>query len=266
MRITFLGTGNANAEAVYNTCFAIQDDDRYVLVDGGGGNGIFRQMKASGIRWQDIHDVIITHKHLDHIMGIIWLIRFYSQSMVRGGFSGSVTFYAHDEVINILRKFSEALFPEKQLAFFDDKIRFQVVHDGECVTIINHPFTFFDIGSSKAKQFGFSCCYAEDHKLVCLGDEPFNERERRYAENADWLLSEAFCLYEDRDIFRPYEKHHSTVKDAAETAESLKVRNLVLYHTEDKTIKERKARYTEEGGRFFSGKLYVPEDLEGYLL
>ncbi len=266
MRLVFLGTGNANVTEVYNTCFLIQDSDKYMLVDGGGGNGLFRQLKALDIRWQDIHDIYITHKHLDHIMGIIWLIRFYSQAMVRGGFSGSVTFYAHDEVIGILRSFSYSLFPEKQLSFFDDRIRFVTVHDGETLSIISHPFTFFDIGSDKARQFGFSMSYDGHRKLVCLGDEPFCERERKYAENADWLLSEAFCLYEDRDIFRPYEKHHSTVKDAAELADSLNVRNLVLYHTEDKTIHDRKVRYTEEGRAYFHGNLYVPDDLEAISL
>ena len=39
-------------------------------------------------------------------------------------------------------------------------------------------------------------------------------------------LHEAFCLYEDADRFKPYEKHHSTVKDACEAAQKLHVENL----------------------------------------
>ena len=49
-----------------------------------------------------------------------------------------------------------------------------------------------------------------------------------YVKGSDWLLHEAFCLYDERDRFKPYEKHHSTVKDAAELAESLQIPNLVL--------------------------------------
>ena len=45
-------------------------------------------------------------------------------------------------------------------------------------------------------------------------------------------------------------------------AEQLHVKNLVLYHTEDKNIRDRKALYTREGREFFHGRLYVPEDLE----
>lgn len=63
-------------------------------------------------------------------------------------------------------------------------------------------------------------------------------------------------------IFNPYEKHHSTVKDACELAEKLGIRNLVLYHTEDKNIHDRKRLYKAEGERYFSGNLYIPDDLE----
>ena len=76
------------------------------------------------------------------------------------------------------------------------------------------------------------------------------------------MLHEAFCLYSQADIFDPYEKHHSTVKDACELAEELGVKNLLLYHTEDRTIARRKELYAAEGMPFFSGTLWVPDDLE----
>ena len=37
---------------------------------------------------------------------------------------------------------------------------------------------------------------------------------------------------------------------------------LVLYHTEDKNIRERKRLYTEEGKHYFHGNLFVPDDLD----
>lgn len=58
-------------------------------------------------------------------------------------------------------------------------------------------------------------------KLTCCGDEPYHEYEMPYAKNSKWLLHEAFCLYSQADRFKPYEKHHSTVKDACELAERL---------------------------------------------
>ena len=81
-------------------------------------------------------------------------------------------------------------------------------------------------------------------------------------ENSKWLMHEAFCLYSQADIFHPYEKHHSTVREACQLAEQLGVKNLLLYHTEDKNIKKRKELYKAEGSQYFRGKLYVPDDLE----
>ena len=75
-------------------------------------------------------------------------------------------------------------------------------------------------------------------------------------------MSAAFCLYADRERFQPYEKHHSTVLDAARTAESLHARTLILYHTEDRTLATRRARYTAEAQSVFSGTIIVPDDLE----
>lgn len=45
-------------------------------------------------------------------------------------------------------------------------------------------------------------------------------------------------------------------------AEKLNVKNLVLYHTEDKHLTTRKKDYTEEAQRNFKGKVFVPNDLE----
>ena len=50
-----LGTGNALVTRCYNTCFAIQDDDEYFLVDAGGGNGIMRQLQDAGIPMEPVY-------------------------------------------------------------------------------------------------------------------------------------------------------------------------------------------------------------------
>ena len=46
-------------------------------------------------------------------------------------------------------------------------------------------------------------------------------------------MHEAFCLFGEADKFNPYEKHHSTVKEACQLVEQLQIPNLVLYHTEE---------------------------------
>lgn len=70
MDITMLGTGSALVTECYNTCFVLSDGDEHFLVDGGGGNGILSQLKKAGFNWQDMRTIFVTHKHVDHILGV----------------------------------------------------------------------------------------------------------------------------------------------------------------------------------------------------
>ena len=49
-------------------------------------------------------------------------------------------------------------------------------------------------------------------------------------------------------------------------AEELGVKNLILYHTEEKTLDNRKENYTCEAAENFKGRIFVPDDLEVILL
>ena len=246
MNITMLGTGNAMVTECYNTCFVLEDGDKHLLVDGGGGNTLLRQLKQAGFDWKDMREIFVTHKHVDHIMGVVWMIRMICQNMKQGQYDGEATIYGHEEVIRILKEMAEMLYPAKQTCFIGDRLHLVVVNDGEERELMGHKVTFFDIQSTKAKQYGFCMDMGNGGKLTCCGDEPYNECEKKYAENSKWLLHEAFCLYDQADVFHPYEKHHSTAKDASELAEQLGVQNLILYHTEDKNIVRRKELYTED--------------------
>ena len=262
MKLTMLGTGNAAVTACYNTCFVLEEKGQYFLVDGGGGNTLLRQLQRVGIDWRKLRTVFVTHKHIDHILGIIWLMRLICQGMARGEYEGEAVIYGHGEVIELLRDMAGKLLQAKQTRFIDGRLRLATVENGERRTILGHTVTFFDIGSQKDKQFGFSMELGQGRRLTCCGDEPYHPCEERYARGSTWLLHEAFCLHSQADVFKPFEKSHSTVADACRLAQELGVENLVLYHTEDKNIERRKELYTREGELFYQGKLYIPEDLE----
>lgn len=266
MKLTMLGTGNALVTECYNTCFVIEDHDKYFMVDGGGGSTVLHQLKYAGINWKNIHNIFVTHKHIDHIMGIVWVMRIVCQNMQSDIFKGDLNIYGHDEVISLLDELAHKLLNKKETKYIGERLHLITVEDGEKCLINGREVTFFDIGSTKAKQFGFCMMMDDEKKLTCCGDEPYNSCEEQYAAKSEWLLHEAFCLFEEADQFHPYEKHHSTVKDAAELAEKLGVKNLILYHTEDKNIRKRKELYSEEGRKYFKGNLFVPDDLETIVL
>lgn len=262
MQLILLGTGNAMVTRCYNTCFAIRNEEEYFLVDAGGGNGIFNQLEKAEIPFTGIRKMFVTHAHTDHILGVIWMIRKVATLMSKGEYMGDFIIYGHDEVVQALTTFCRLTLPKKIMKYVGVHIQFREVKDGDLAEAIKIRLCFFDIVSGKMKQFGFRAELPDGKVLVCLGDEPYNEICRSYVEGADWLLSEAFCLYRDREIFSPYEKHHSTALDSGRLAKKLGVKNLVLYHTEDKNLEKRKASYTEEAKSEFSGNVYVPDDLE----
>lgn len=266
MKITMLGTGNAMVTECYNTCFVIEDGGRHFMVDGGGGNTILHQLRHAGFDWMDMRDIFVTHKHVDHIMGIIWMVRLICQNMASGKYVGEANIYGHEEVIALVDDIARKLLSSKHTKFIGDRLHLITLTDGEEKVIIDKKFTFFDIHSTKAKQFGFTMDMGNGEKFTCCGDETYNDSEEEYVKGSKWLLHEAFCLYSQADIFKPYEKHHSTAKDACEIAEKMQVKNLLLYHTEDKNLPMRKELYTKEGRDFFSGNIFVPEDMETILL
>lgn len=264
MKLTILGTGNAAVSECYNTCFALSEGSKHFLVDAGGGNRILKVLKDTGIDICDIHDIFVTHEHVDHVLGIIWLIRIIGQRMNQGKYDGELRIYCHEELSEKIQAIANMTIQQKVCKHMGGRIRFDVVKSGDERTILGCPVTFFDIASTKAKQFGFTMQLPDNRKFTCVGDEPYNEVNYEYVKGSDWLLHEAFCLYSEADKFKPYEKHHSTVREACQLAETLGIPNLLLYHTEETHLAERKKLYTEEGKQYFLGNLYVPDDLETF--
>lgn len=261
-KLTILGTGSAMVTKCYNTCFTISSGDEYFLVDTGGGNTILTNLEKKDIQINKIHNVFISHAHNDHITGIVWIIRAVAQQIINEKYDDNLYIYCHKDIISTIRTISVLLLQKKFTKFFDDRILFIEVEDKSNINILDLNMKFFDIRSTKQLQFGFVTTLENGKKFTFLGDEPYNDELFEYANNSNYLIHEAFCLYSQRDKFKPYEKHHSTVKDACENASRLSVENVILIHTEDKNIHSRKTLYKEEGEQYFNGNIIVPDDLE----
>ena len=274
-----LGTGNATVSGIYNTCFLLDTPNTKLMVDAGGGNGVLGQLKKVGVGIADIHHLFVTHAHTDHVLGVIWVIRMVAQCK---GYEGKLHVYSHDKVMKVIKTIIDMILAKKQLAKVAERVVFHELKDGDAFEVGDIHMQCFDIHSTKEKQFGFraelpmsdastsatpaasveSSISGGKLILACLGDEPYNELNRKYVDHADWMMCEAFCLYADRETFKPYEKCHSTALDAGKLAAELDIKNLVLYHTEEKTIATRKATYTQEAAENFKGRIVVPDDLE----
>ena len=273
MKITMLGTGHAVVTKCYNTCFTIEENGAHFLVDAGGGNGILKILQEENISLLSIHDIFVSHAHTDHMLGVIWVLRMIGHMIAAGKYDGELRVYCHKELAAAIETICGFTLPKKVMEQFGKQIRMIALEDRDVYEVLGREVTFFDIDSKKEKQFGFVMKLESEEaqdmsdensltekRLVFCGDEPLNEKLNDLAAGCDWMMHEAFCLYEEREIFKPYEKHHSTAKDASELAERLGVKNLILYHTEDSNLEKRKALYTAEGKQYFTGNLFVPDD------
>ena len=272
MKIQMLGTGNAMVTNCYNTCFMMEHQGEYLLVDAGGGNQILKKFKEMQIPFDRFHHMIVTHAHTDHILGVIWVIRQMATLMKKGTYEGVFTIHCHQGITDLLPGLCKTLLAKGQAKYIEDRILFDTVGDGDTRELLGQKVTFFDIHSTKLLQYGFRMGPVENLSdgrtpvLVCLGDEPYNAQNRSLVVGADYLMCEAFCLYEHRERYKPYEKHHSTALDAGKLAEELGIKNLILYHTEDDHRDIRKEAYTREAKENFGGNVFVPDDMEVLIL
>ena len=261
-KITMLGTGSAMVTKCYNTCFTISNGDEYFLIDAGGGNTILTNLEKANIKINKIHNIFISHNHNDHILGVIWVIRAACNLSLQNKYEGNLNIFAHKKSIEAIKAISSYVLQKKFLNLFDKVVIFNEIENNSETIILDRKTVFFDIHSTKELQHGFKIYLLNCKTLTFLGDEPYRESVKEYAENVDYLLHEAFCSYEDREIFKPYEKHHATAKDACENASKLNAKTVILYHAEDKNLGTRKARYIAEGKKVFNGEIFVPDDLD----
>ena len=122
MKLTMLGTGHATVTRCYNTCFLLEEGGRMVLVDGGGGNTIQRQLLLAGCDWKDIHHVVVSHCHLDHVLGVLWMLRLFCQGMRTGSYAGEAWIYSHRDVLDLLRDMAARTLSAKYRAPLDETL------------------------------------------------------------------------------------------------------------------------------------------------
>lgn len=260
--IIFLGTGAPDAKKYSHSSFYIKEGDKGLLVDADGGNSILTNLDIAKIPLEKVRHAFITHKHMDHLFGIFWLLRFVGVKINKGE-ADKLTIYSSQKVADLIQEMSLIFLKEKITRLFHDKIIFHIISDGEIIPINDWNIQCIDVKSQKEEQFGFCLKTQDGIKITFFGDEPYKKELAKYSANTDYLIHDAFCLERDRNIFNPQEIGHSTVKQAAENAKEIGAKNLILFHTEDRaTFGNRKELYRKEATEYFSGKIFVPDDLE----
>ncbi|MFP8951892.1 MBL fold metallo-hydrolase [Natrialbaceae archaeon A-arb3/5] len=74
MRVTFLGTGSAMPTGErFQTGILVQEGDRTLLIDCG--SGVLHRLQQSGVGYEAVSTVLLTHHHLDHVADLLPLMK-----------------------------------------------------------------------------------------------------------------------------------------------------------------------------------------------
>jgi len=264
MKLNFLGVGTASAIDVYNASFTIHNDNKYFLVDTGGGNYILSQLKKSNIDICDINNIFLSHIHLDHCLGLLWIIRVISKKMDIGEYIGNLNIYASKSVISDFLGMMKLVL-KKPMKKLGDRINFIEIYDGQKEIINKIEYEFIDTNPIKTEMFGF-IAREESNSVIFVGDEPLKPSLFERCKNCTLLIHESFCLDREKEELDPYRKSHCTAKDAAINAQNINANKLLIFHTMDNDLKNRKRDYIKEAEEYFDGEVFVPDDLEEVII
>ena len=251
-KLLVLGTGNAGATRCYNTCFILHDGKEPLLVDAGGGNAIITQLERAGIRPADIHHAFLTHCHTDHLFGMIWMIRSVAQNIRGGSYEGTFTLYCHDELAGVVHSVADMTLPASMTQYIGDRIHIVPVEDGEERPFGSYQATFFDIGSTKAKtvwspRWPFTAAKSSPASAT----NPVRPEAGNTLRAAAGSLNPGFLPLCGPRPLQALREAPPAVREAANGGMEPGVENLVLWHTEDTRLAERKTLYTAEGHQCF---------------
>ena len=102
-KLIMLGTGHATVTECYNACFVLRTSESVLLVDGGGGNGILKQMKKAEIHLTETQVYLLPHTHIDHLFGIVWILRMMGKKMTGKNNTHNCTVYSHNKVLKVIK-------------------------------------------------------------------------------------------------------------------------------------------------------------------
>lgn len=253
-KITMLGTGHAMTSECFNTCFVYENENGKMLVDTGGGQQLTAQLRKADINAEVISHVFLSHQHTDHILGLPWLMRLRLRTLE----VHPLKIIAHRELCKTSRALLTLLLPEAA-ELIGKNLLFVPVEHAEKMSLLGREFQFYDTGCPEPTQFGFAMALPDGEKFVFNGDVPYHEVNEGIMRDAKWLMHEAFCLNSEKKFKM---KKHSSVSEAAQNARDLDAKALILVHGSDNELCCRKERYVCEAARYFSGKIFVPNDLE----
>ena len=145
--LTFLGTAASAPSAERGLpALLVAGNGRRILVDCGEGTQ--RQMLRAGIGFRRLERVLLTHRHLDHVLGLGGLIA--TLGLLRAG--GELVIHGGRETLAFVERYLLALWPERLAPL---SIGLAALEPGAVIDEESFRITCFPVSHRGVESFGF---------------------------------------------------------------------------------------------------------------
>jgi len=277
IKLTFLGTSDAVPSAERNhTAILLTYQGENILVDCGEGTQ--RQFRKIGLNPCKITRILLTHKHADHSIGLIGLMK----TMELSGYNKTLFIYGprgiKEFISNVMRAFGgienyKVHVEEVSGKFFEAK-DFYIEAEKMSHGVSCNAYNFVKKGQikidrAKLKKSGLpngpilkklkegknithngkkylakNLTYEENGtKISFILDTMMNEHAVKFAKNSDLLIADSSFGSDLQDKARLHK--HLTAKQAAEIAKKSKSKKLILTHISQRYEKKKEVLLNE---------------------
>ncbi len=265
VRIRFLGTGGAANEARTQACLLVEwgdaADGGRVLLDTGSGMDVVRQLTAAGSPPTRVHDIFVSHQHVDHVGGLEPLLLWKAIRAVqdRGGPPGEATHvYAEPRILAVVERVFEAVATVAP-RLFGGRLRWTSLADDGRVPLAGGGQLRAFLVDHEPVDGGAMGCVVEvgGVRIAYTGDTRPTPRLVAAADSADLLVHEAGGL--DAQAAEVHRYGHSTAGDAARAARAAGVGRLVLTHVPSDALADA---MLAEARALYAGPVRLARDLD----
>jgi len=221
LRAVLLGSSALSTSERDYTSLAIEGKEKVLLLDCGGSP--VRSILRAGMDPADLHTILVTHHHTDHVYALPIVIH----EMMLRGMGGPLEVYCPSQGEARLRSIIDSHFRDEP-KIPDVKLR-PIPAQGEAIVAESDEW---EISRGPADHYGITLAYKVKDRngktLVYAPDTRPCEALVKFAKGVDVLFHD--CTYPEGFEREAWESHHSSASQAGEIASLAGVKKLVLVH------------------------------------
>ena len=262
LTISFLGTGAGNCIHRSHTSMVLDwGNNRRVMLDTGSGNSALVNGAKLGIFSSDIHQILLSHGHFDH-MGGLPHIQGNRTSVIPE--ANPLKVYATGMTLARVKKLFEAT-----------TITHKIDDHGASSSSGERLIEWESVDPSELLNLGESIsarCFEVDHipgtvgwylecdglSVVFSGDTRVCQAVSTAAQGVDVLIHEALSTEDSSE--RTKNRGHSTAAEAGQIAHEAHAKRLVMTHIDTK-FHACTEKLIEEARGYYEGPIQVADDL-----